>query len=379
MTLFDLPVEHETKIVPRWENWHPAFEVLRGEPGRWWIISPFITTVPQRVDFQSACVLTTLDARKLATDATSLEALRALQARGAEVRVLDALHAKVYLKRCAAGHAVGFIGSANLTVRADRYNKEVMSGPHDLDSGFLRQLDEHWARAVPLTPDLVDTVKRDAARLRENIQAKGQVEEDVMVFTVDTRIFRGGFTLTEERVGVPPKDRTKGLRAARVDYVGAEARRVGGELVARTLKQARHGKHGKVAVLPGQGRLYAVPLADAEHFRAILRELDANLRTRMCEECAQQAEAWKADFLRRLEKATQAYTKAPTDRLREVRVVAGREFDACLTRQEVTVAYSAYLPMKAPSGNASPGHQAIYQALRENRPLEGLLDEAEDV
>ena len=373
LTLFDVPTEITDIETPRWESWERAFQELRRCPGQLWIVSPFITAVPTGMDFQGARVLTTLDAHKIATNSTSLGTLEELQRRGAQVQILDALHAKVYFKRTDSG-ATGYAGSANLTKRADRYNKEVMSGPHALNDDFLRQLDEHWGRAQRLTPALIDQVKLEAAHYLENARAQGRVEEDIVVFSVSVAMFNGAFTLTEDRIGVPQQECTKGLRPAQVNYVTPAARKQGTELVLRQLKEARNGRHGVARPLPGHGRLYAVPLKDVEHFRDTVTRLDQDLRQAMLALRDQQRGRWKDAFLIRLETAIRAYNKASPTIIPQVLKVAAQEFDNCMQRAQVSVQYSEFLPLK---GSGSEAHHRVYRAVRENQPL-NMNDEVED-
>ena len=374
LTLFDVPTKLTDVETPRWESWERAFKELRVCPGQLWIVSPFITAVPTGMDFEGARVLTTLDAHKITTNSTSLSTLEELQRRGAQVRILDALHAKVYFKRTDGG-ATGYAGSANLTKRADRYNKEVMSGPHALNEDFLQQLDEHWKEARCLTPALIEQVKREAAHYLENARAQGQVEEDIVVFSVSVAMFNGAFALTEDRVGVPQQERTRGMRPAQVDYVTPAARKQGAELVLRRLKVARNGRHGVARALPGHGRLYAVPLGDADHFRDTVTRLDQELRQAMIALQDQQRGRWRDAFLTRLETAIRAYNKASPTIISQVMKAAAQEFDHCMLRAQVSVQYSEFLPLK---GSGSEAHVRVYRAVRENQPLD-MNDEVEDV
>lgn len=369
MTTTTRPGYVSSDLSPRWESWAPAFQALQHHQGTLWIISPFITTVPRGITLDGVRVLTTLDARKLATDSTSITALLEMQLAGAMVKVLPKLHAKVFL-RMAGSQTVGYTGSANLTINAERHNKEVMTGPHHFDAAFLQQLARHWDAATDLKPELVQAVTREATRLRENIRTQASVEEDVMVFAIETRILRGGFTLTEERVGIPPKDRTKGLRAGRVDFVTAEARRSGGELVATALQQLLAGRTGKAVKLRGTGRYYAVPLGEVDHFHQGLEVLNDELRGRMWILMEQHRHEWREDFLKRLAKATEKYTKADPLCVQTLQEGAAQEFDEYLRKHDVHVTYGTYLPMRTEGRSLTRDHSRFFQAVRENRPFD---------
>jgi hypothetical protein len=353
---------------PRWESWEPALRALQGLPGTLWILSPFITSVPTGLDLNGLRVITTLDAQKLASDSTSIDILLRMQAAGADVRILPQLHAKVYL-RLQGSQATGYTGSANLTVRAERRNKEVMTGPHAFDTQFIQQLSAHWQAARPLTRTLVKAVTEEAARLRENRSTQATVEEDVMVFSVETRILRGGFTLTEERVGVPAKSRTSGLRAGRVDFVTAQTRRPGGELVAKALRHLQSGPHGTAVKLRGTGRFYAVPLGDAERFHAGLEQLHTNLRAVMSGLIQEGRGAWREDFLARVAKAAAQYTKADPDCVQKMLRLAAQEYERYLDQQDVNVSYGTYLALQTQGRPLTRDHSAFYQAVREQQPL----------
>jgi hypothetical protein len=359
-------MSHNDVLQTRWEGWAPAMRHLATCPGTLWIISPFITTTPPADLIQGARVLTTLDPVHFARGASKVSALADLLQGGAEVRILPRLHAKVYL-RMHASQAVGFSGSANLTQKGERHNHEIMTGPEVFSIPFIRDLTGHWSSAPRLTLDQLAEAEAQAARLRENLLTREQLETDVVVIIIDTQMLRGSFELTESKVGIPAPQRTPGLRPARVDFVKARDRKRGVERLKAGLKQLQGGPSGHAVSLGGMS--FAVPIADRDRFQDGIEALHHDLRAEMKRLADQHAAEWKEDFLGRLRQAAQRYVKADPERIELVLSDAGSRFDLYLSRLDVGLNYGTYLPLQTPSRPLAHDFRTYFRGVRENQVL----------
>ncbi|GGO38390.1 hypothetical protein GCM10008949_44830 [Deinococcus humi] len=344
-------------------------DFLRKRDGTLWIVSPFITTTPPERMIHGSRVLTTLDPAKLASGASTFQALAALLEGGAEVRILPKLHAKVYL-RMHGSEAVGFSGSANLTLSGERHNHEVMTGPETFSIGFMRDLTHHWAAAAKhrLTMSRLIQEQEKAERLSENLAAQKLIESGVVVILIDTQMLRGSFELTESKVGIPIHERTKGFRPARVDFVQAKNRKQGIDLLQAGLKRLQSSRTGQAIKLKGS-LSFAVPVAEHDNFQDGLQELNSELRTTMGELVKEHAEAWQADFITRLQQAAQRYVRADPDRVQAVLEGAASSFDKYIKKLDVGLSYGTYLPLQTPSRPLAHDFRTYFQGVRENQPL----------
>lgn len=354
----------------RWDGWAPAMGFLETRPGTLWIVSPFITTTPSPALIKGARVLTTLDAAQLASGASTFQALAALLDGGAEVRILPKLHAKVYL-RMQGSEAVGFSGSANLTRNGAQHNHEVMAGPETFSTGFMRDLNQHWAAAAKhrLTMERLTEEQKKADPLSENLAAQKLIESGVVVILIDTQMLRGSFELTESKVGIPLNERTKGLRPAGVDFVQAKNRKQGTDLLQAGLKRLQNSRTGKAVKFRGN-LSFAVPVAERDGFQDGLQELNSELRAAMGKLTEEHAEAWRADFIARLQQAAQRYVRADPDRVQAVLDTAARSFDKYIKKLDVGLSYGTYLPLQTPSRPLSHDFRTYFQSVRENQPLD---------
>lgn len=351
----------------RWDGWMPAMRFLETRPGTLWIVSPFITTTPPAALIRGARVLTTLDPARLASGGSSFQALAALIDGGAEVRVLPKLHAKVYL-RMSGSQAVGYSGSANLTQSGARLNHEVMSGPEAFSIGFMRDLTQYWASATPLTIPALLQAQEQGEWLRENLAAQELIEDGVVVILLDTQMLRGSFELTESKVGIPVQERTKGFRPARVDFVQAQHRKPGTDLIRTRLKRLQSGLNGQAVKLRGS-LSFAVPVRDRDTFQDGLQDLHSDLRDLMANLVSQHAEAWRADFIARLQQAAQRYVKADPERVKSVLEGAAVSFDKYIAKLDAGLSYGTYLPLQTPSRPLAHDFRTYFQGVRENQTL----------
>lgn len=367
-----MPTEYTAQA--RWEGWTSAMRFLEKASGTLWIVSPFITTTPSEQLIQGARVLTKLKPEDLASGATKASAIRHLIEGGADVRVLSHLHAKVFL-RMRASQAVGFSGSANLTKNGSDRNHEVMTGPETFSSAFIHDLTERWRKAESLSLTKLAEAQAKAERLKENDLARQWIEADVVVIALDVQMLGRSFDLTESRVGVPLEERTKGLRPARVDFIKAEDRKLGNEIVTNGLKKLRNGRSGKVAKLTrnGEGRTFAVPVAERDNFQDGIEALNQELQVAISALAAQHHVRWKADFLKRIQQAAQRYVKADPERVKSVLKEADERFDAVMERLDVGLSYSVYLPLHVPSRPLAHDFRRQFRGVRENQTLQ--LDE----
>jgi hypothetical protein len=328
----------------RWEDWNRAIAFLRDQPGQIWIISPFITASEMTESLgdrlAGANILTTLDPHKLVTNSTSLETLLSLRHQGATVRLLQDLHAKVYLKRFSAG-AAGFIGSANFTNRAERRNLEVMSGPVEFDSAFLEQLDAHWnsSNSEELTEEKAATIRLEVERLR--------ALSELRIFSVEVQIFRGAFALKQELVQSPGKVRIDRLQAASVSYVPESARKAAKKMLDKAMNEALHsGSDGAGKRLSGEVRLYAVKTEEAARwFQARLQRAETEVRDVMSKLQTAQEDNWRRAFEADLARSLEHYLyQLPDDTRQKILDQGLTGFSKCMGAGEVRIIVNEYLP-----------------------------------
>ena len=356
-------ISHQT----RWAGWIPALNFLEERPGTLWIVSPFITALPPQSLISGSRVLTTLDPLHLARGATQAGVLADLMTGGAEVRILPHLHAKVYL-RMHASQAIGFSGSANLTKNGAHHNYEVMSGPEVFSIPFIRDLTNHWSGAERLTMAQLAEAQAQAERLQENLLTREQIENDVVVIILDTQMLRGSFELTESKVGIPIQERTQGLRPARVDFVKAQERKSGVELLRARLKRLQGGRAGHAVSLGGMS--FAVPIADRERFQDGIEHLHDDLRKAMQNLVDQHHEEWKVDFIQRLHQAARRYVKAEPERVDAVLKEAAERFDQYMGKLDVGLSYGTYLPLQTPERRLAHDFRTYFRGVRENQVLD---------
>lgn len=273
-----------------WGNWQGALQALRTHSGDWWLVTPFLTRGDAIPEPSRTRILTTLPIHKLATNnlqgvATerTLVALARLLESGAEIRLLDSLHAKVYLRRTGPT-AVGFQGSANLTGKALE-NEEVMSNLIAFDTPFLQHLDRLWDVATKLTHAELHDRREQARQEREQLAAFAGLVPDVVVFVLDREYGLGSFALTNRRLGLPENEQENGYTSARVDFIRRKRTKRFTNIVSRGLDRLLARRQGQLPAEPPLARwltntnnMFAAHRSDANLIRRALDDIQEELQ-----------------------------------------------------------------------------------------------------
>lgn len=273
-----------------WGNWQAALQALRMHSGEWWVVTPFLTRGDAIPEPSRTRILTTLPVHKLATNdlqgaATerTLDALARLLDGDAEIRILDHLHAKVYLRRTGPT-AVGFQGSANLTSKA-LTNEEVMSDLIAFDGAFLQHLDLLWKSATELTHAELQDRREQARQEREQFAAFAGLVPEVVVFVLDREYGLGSFALTNRRLGLPENEQENGYTSARVDFIRRKRTQKFTNIVSRGLDRLLARRQGQLPAAPPLARwlthtnnMFAAHRSDAELVRRALNDIQEELQ-----------------------------------------------------------------------------------------------------
>lgn len=272
-----------------WGNWQQALGELQGQTGEWWVVTPFLTRGDAIPEPANTRVLTTLPLHKLATNDVNdqmnertLDALAALLNADARIRVLDDLHAKVYLRRTGTS-AVGYQGSANLTGKALR-NEEVMSGLVAFDAAFLQHLDALWDQARPLYKAHLLRLREQARLHREQLAAFAGLIPEIGIFVIEREYGLGSFSLNNRRLHLPPNEVDNGYSPARVDFIHKDRTRGMTAIVSdgldRLLGHRRRLPAGPPLAywLSNTSNMFAVRRDDADTVRLALMDIQEQLQ-----------------------------------------------------------------------------------------------------
>ncbi len=269
-----------------WSSWDNAIEQLQSHTGDWWLVSPYITVTPDTLDghapggdLSNVKILTTADPADFVRGSSSLDVLRSMVERGADIRAHDRLHAKAYLRR-QGNVAVGWLGSANLTDRARQTNHEVMSGPLVLDRTFLQQLDHLWTNAQKVDAAALRRLDRQVADERARQQPTGATLPDVLVLSIEERKAGKQFDIAHTLLKLGIDESTaRNIRTQAVSFIDADYRDKLQAWRKEQLDRLTRGKPPLMVRLAGGNTLYACVKRNLPDVERTLRELDAEGRT----------------------------------------------------------------------------------------------------
>lgn len=349
-----------------WNSWEKAIEQLLPHSGDWWLISPYITVTPSKLEgvahlasFSGMKVLTTADVGDFARGSSNLDVLRGMVERGAEVRAHDRLHAKVYLRRQSSA-AVGWLGSANLTNQARHTNQEVMSGPLVLDSAFLQKLDRLWSEARRLDPEALSVLEQQVAEERVRQQAAKAVLSDIVVLSIEERKAGKQFNIEHSllKLGID-QETARNIKAPAVSFIDAQYRDALQKWRQGQLALLTRGKPPLMVRLPGGNTLYACARRNLPDVERTLNDLDRQGRDRVAELRQGSRDLLKERFFSHMDAWRQAYgSRVEQKTVHALFLRASEEFDRYLASEVFGVDFTPLVPLM-PEDKKHPWHKVL--------------------
>jgi hypothetical protein len=146
-------------------GWLAAVPDLAGDERRFWISAYITETALGGVVRHGDRVLIRGVERDFAYEASRILAVRRLLEQGVEVRRLQRLHAKVFVRELRP-RPIAWIGSANMTTRGrsdgGNSNLEAMAGPVLLEPEEMSRLEGWWSDASPITDVVLAEIEHQA-------------------------------------------------------------------------------------------------------------------------------------------------------------------------------------------------------------------------
>lgn len=357
-------------------GWKAALQDLEG-PGTRYLISPFLTSdhasLLRIVKPGDKVVIRGLP-KDFLSKVVSMGALRELEMRGAQIRTLKTLHAKLYSRAETHSSGVLWLGSANLTHRGENGtgyggNLEAMSGPHALTPELVTELEMIWQAATPLDAAALQV---DIDLLAEDRSVVHDLTHHLGVLAVKIRfqLLGGDYTIKPSWLGInSQQDHWPEVDFPKLPYVSSQNSLY--KTIAADVRKVRESlKHNfLVEVKEAFSSMYVL---HARH-RPVLEQFLSDTENRMVQtyqhQFSEKLGELRRDFEKRFSDTYQEFARnRPTAaRLEHVLPTALQDFDQFQYRKQIRLKYEFFIPLPDLSDESSELTRAVNRLLGQSK------------